>query len=374
MGQRRRALEDVDVKAGFWRGRSVFVTGHTGFKGGWLALWLQQAGALVHGYSLAPPTTPNLFSEAEVAAGLVSHTVDDIRNANALHAALAAAAPDVVFHLAAQPLVRYSYAEPVETFEVNVLGTVNLFEAVRCCASVRAVVNVTTDKCYENRGDGREFRETDPLGGHDPYAASKACSELVTASYRDAFLAGAGVAVASARAGNVIGGGDWAPDRLVPDVLRASDAQHLVSIRHPEATRPWQHVLDPLSGYLLLAQRLVESPGGAERDALASAWNFGPAAEDARPVAWLLDHLMAKLPGASWQRASGVHPHEAPQLQLDSRKARDTLGWRPRRRLGHALDRTVDWHQAWRRGEAMRAVSLAQIEAHAAAAAESAVA
>ena len=288
MVQRRSTLENVVVKAGFWRGRSVFITGHTGFKGGWLTLWLQQAGARVHGYALAPPTTPNLFTVADVAEGLASHTLADVRDAKVLHEALVAAAPEVVFHLAAQPLVRYSYAEPVETFEVNVLGTVNLLEAVRTCPSVRAVVNVTTDKCYENRGDGRAHRESDALGGHDPYAASKACSELVTASYRSAFLAAAGIAVASARAGNVIGGGDWATDRLVPDVLRASDAGRPVSIRHPNATRPWQHVLDPLSGYLLLAQQLLQSPRDARLQALAGAWNFGPDAEDARPVAWQL--------------------------------------------------------------------------------------
>ena len=374
MVQRRSTLENVVVKAGFWRGRSVFITGHTGFKGGWLTLWLQQAGARVHGYALAPPTTPNLFTVADVAEGLASHTLADVRDAKVLHEALVAAAPEVVFHLAAQPLVRYSYAEPVETFEVNVLGTVNLLEAVRTCPSVRAVVNVTTDKCYENRGDGRAHRESDALGGHDPYAASKACSELVTASYRSAFLASAGVAVASARAGNVIGGGDWAADRLVPDVLRASDAGRPVSIRHPDATRPWQHVLDPLSGYLLLAQQLLQSPRDARLQALAGAWNFGPDAEDARPVAWLLDHLTAQLPGSAWRQAAGLHPHEAPQLQLDSTKARTELGWQPRWHLGQALDGTVKWHQAWRHGEAMRGVCLAQIAAHEAEASQRALA
>lgn len=364
MGQRSGALEDVVVNAGFWRDRSVFVTGHTGFKGGWLALWLHRAGARVHGYALAPPTAPNLFTVADVAASMASHTLADVRDATALRAALAAAAPEVVFHLAAQPLVRHSYAAPIETFEVNVLGTVQLLEAVRDCPSVRAVINVTTDKCYQNDGDGHAYREGDPLGGHDPYAASKACSELVTASYRNAFLATAGVAVASARAGNVIGGGDWAADRLVPDVLRASDAGQPVPIRNPAATRPWQHVLEPLSGYLTLAECLVQSPGGAGLDALAGAWNFGPDAGDARSVAWLLDHLMARLPGPAWKQAPGSHPHEAPQLQLDSTKARTELGWQPRWRIGQALDRTVEWHQAWRRGEAMRGVCLAQIEAH----------
>ena len=374
MGQRSGALEDVVVSAGFWRNRSVFITGHTGFKGSWLALWLHRAGARVHGYALAPPTTPNLFTVADVAASMASHTLADVRHAGALRVALAAAAPEVVFHLAAQPLVRHSYAEPVETFEVNVIGTVQLFEAVRGCPSVRVVINVTTDKCYQNNGDGRAYREGDPLGGHDPYAASKACSEIVTASYRSAFLAAAGVAVASARAGNVIGGGDWAADRLVPDVLRASDAGRPVPIRNPEATRPWQHVLDPLSGYLLLAERLLQSPRDARLEALAGAWNFGPGSEDARPVSWLLDHLTAQLPGSAWQQAAGTHPHEAPQLQLDSAKARTELGWQPRWRLGQALDHTVEWHQAWRRGAAMRGVCLAQIAAHEAAASQRALA
>jgi CDP-glucose 4,6-dehydratase len=368
LGQRRGALEDVAVNTGFWRDRSVFVTGHTGFKGSWLALCLHRAGARVHGYALVPPTTPNLFTVADVAASMSSHTLADVRDAGALRAALAAAAPEVVFHLAAQPLVRHSYAAPVETFEVNVLGTVQLFEAVRACPSVRTVINVTTDKCYQNDGDGRAYREGDPIGGHDPYAASKACSELVTASYRSAFLAAAGVAVASARAGNVIGGGDWAADRLVPDVLRASDAGQPVTIRNPAATRPWQHVLDPLSGYMTLAERLLQSPRDARLDALAGAWNFGPGAEDARPVAWLLDHLAAQLPGSTWRQAPGSHPHEAPQLQLDSAKARTELGWQPRWRVGQALERTVEWHQAWRRGAAMRGVCLAQIAAHEAAA------
>jgi CDP-glucose 4,6-dehydratase len=361
VGQWVRAVEDVEVSAGFWRGRSVFITGHTGFKGSWLSLWLHGVGARVHGYALAPPTTPSLFDVADVASVLASHTIGDVRDAHALRSALLTCEPDIVFHLAAQPLVRHSYDQPVETFEVNVLGTVHLFEAIRQCASMRAVVNVTTDKCYDNPGDGRAHREEDPLGGHDPYAASKACSELVTASYRSAFLAASGVAVASARAGNVIGGGDWAADRLVPDVLRAADAGHAVTIRHPAATRPWQHVLDPLSGYLMLGQRLLER-GSAPT--LASAWNFGPAAEDARPVGWLLDHLTARLPDARWQQAAGVQPHEAPHLKLDSTKARQVLGWAPRWRLEQALDRTVAWHQAWRRGEPMRDVCLSQLAAH----------
>jgi len=371
VGRRSGTLEDVVVNAGFWRERSVFLTGHTGFKGSWLALWLHRVGARVHGYALAPATTPNLFTVAGVRASLASNMLADVRDARVLREAVIAAAPEVVFHLAAQPLVRHSYAEPVETFDVNVLGTVNLFEAVRGCPSVRAVVNVTTDKCYQNNDDGRAHREGDPLGGHDPYAASKACSELVTASYRSAFLAAAGVAVASARAGNVIGGGDWAADRLMPDALRAADAGRPVTIRNPSATRPWQHVLDPLSGYLTLAERLLQTPRDAGLASLAGAWNFGPAAEDVRPVSWLLDYLAAELPGFAWQRAAGAHPHEAPQLQLDSSKARTELGWRPRWHLARALDQTVAWHQAWRRDEAMRSVCLAQIEAHEAVASQS---
>ena len=235
----------------FWRNKTVFLTGHTGFKGGWLALWLQRAGARVHGYSLEPPTTPNLFSVADVALGLSSHTLADIRDAEHLKRAMAQAAPDIVFHLAAQPLVRHSYVDPLETYAVNVLGTAHLLEAVRTCPSVRGVVNVTTDKCYDNPGHGRPFQEGDPLGGDDPYSSSKAAAEMVTHAYRKSFLSPAGVGLASARAGNVIGGGDWAADRLVPDLLRASDSGEPLQVRNPAATRPWQHVLEPLSGYLV---------------------------------------------------------------------------------------------------------------------------
>ncbi len=344
----------------FWRDRRVFITGHTGFKGSWLALWLQRMGAQVHGYALRPPTQPGLFTAADVAAGLASHHLGDVRDAAALTKRVVETAPEVVFHLAAQPLVRSSYDQPVETYSVNVLGTVHILDAVRQCKAVRAVVNVTTDKCYENTGSTSAYRETDPLGGHDPYSSSKACAELVTAAYRSSFLGVAGVAVATARAGNVIGGGDWAKDRLVPDFFRAFDAQRALEVRHPESTRPWQHVLEPLAGYLTLAQRLAES-GGSE---FAGGWNFGPADTDSRPVRWILDHLSARLPGSHWEVRSGPHPHEAQQLHLDSSKAARQLGWRPRWDLSAALDRTVDWHQAWRSAANMKELCLLQIDAY----------
>lgn len=344
------------MAADFWRGRRVLLTGHTGFKGGWIALWLQRQGAVVHGYATAPPTEPALFNEAQVASGLASDVRADIRDGQSLRSAVQAAAPEIVFHLAAQSLVRLSYAQPLESYAVNVMGTANLLEALRQSPSVRAVVNVTSDKCYENLGGERAFREDDPLGGHDPYSSSKACAELVTAAYRSSFLAEAGVAVASARAGNVIGGGDWAADRLIPDCFRALDAGRTVEIRSPDSTRPWQHVLEPLAGYLLLAERLFE-----RGSVFAQAWNFGPDSEDAWSVGRVVDHLRARLPKLRCEFDAPTGPHEAPRLGLDSSKARSLLQWLPRWDVAEAIDRTAAWHEAWRRGADVHALCMAQI-------------
>jgi CDP-glucose 4,6-dehydratase len=346
----------------FWRGKSVFLTGHTGFKGSWLALWLSSLGARVHGYALPAPTQPSLFEVAKVQSTLAQHTLADIRDAAALKAALQAAQPELVFHLAAQPLVRSSYHDPVATFDTNVIGTVNLLEAVRACPSVRSLVNVTTDKCYANQEWVWGYRESEPLGGHDPYSASKACAEIVTAAYRSSFFASTCAAVATARAGNVIGGGDWALDRILPDFFRAFDAGQVLEVRYPGATRPWQHVLEPLCGYLTLAEQLC-----TQGQNLAQAWNFGPADADAQPVQWLLEQLTAQMPGARWSPAPGDHPHEAGYLKLDSSKAQRALRWSPRWSLAQALTHTADWHRAWTRGTDMRAFSLHQIQAYIAA-------
>ncbi|MDB6002219.1 MAG: CDP-glucose 4,6-dehydratase [Rhizobacter sp.] len=345
------------VNANFWAGRRVFLTGHTGFKGSWLSLWLQSMGAQVHGYALEAPTQPSLFEVAKVADGMAS-TIGDVRDFAKLQATMAGFKPDVVLHLAAQPLVRLSYEQPVETYATNVMGTVHLLEAARHTDSVRAIVNVTTDKCYENKEWVWGYRESEPMGGYDPYSSSKGCSELVTAAYRQSFFGKRGVGLASARAGNVIGGGDWAADRLVPDILRAFEKNLPVVIRNPHSTRPWQHVLEPLSGYLLLAERLFEN-GSAD----AEGWNFGPRDEDAQPVQWIVENMVSRWnDGASWQLDGGEHPHEAHYLKLDISKARSRLGWAPRWSLDAALEKIIDWHQAWLASNDMRQCSLRQIE------------
>lgn len=342
---------------GFWQGRRVFLTGHTGFKGSWTLIWLHRLGAVVTGYALAPPTDPSLFAVA-VAEGLAAeHHLGDIRDAGRLRAAMAAAAPEIVIHMAAQPLVRLSYEQPLDTFDTNVMGTVNVLEAACHVPEVHAVVSVTTDKCYENREWLWAYRENEPLGGHDPYSASKACAEIVTAAYRSSFAADSGIAIASARAGNVIGGGDWSLDRVLPDSLAAWDEGRATRIRRPAAVRPWQHVLEPVSGYLMLAEALVTRPAEA-----ASPWNFGPDERDAQPVSWIQDQLGVLLPGYCWQRDEDESVHEAGLLKLDSARARSLLGWRPRWSLDEALRRTTDWHRAWRAGEPMHEVTLRQIE------------
>ncbi|MED5619806.1 CDP-glucose 4,6-dehydratase [Ideonella sp. BN130291] len=343
------------VNTAFWQGKRVFVTGHTGFKGSWLTLWLKAMGAEVAGFALQAPTTPSLFEATRVHEG-IQHTVGDIRDAGALHTALVSFRPEIVLHLAAQPLVRASYADPVGTYATNVMGVVHLLEAVRCAGTVRAVVNVTTDKCYENREWLWGYREDEPMGGHDPYSSSKGCAELVTSAYRRSFLHG-NVALATARAGNVIGGGDWAADRLVPDMLKAFESGAPVVIRNPLATRPWQHVLEPLSGYLMLAERLH-----GDGQAFAEGWNFGPADSDAQPVGWIVERLTALWgDGARWQLDGTAQPHEAHLLKLDCSKARQRLHWQPRWPLDTTLQRIVRWHQAWLARADMRTHCLQEI-------------
>ena len=346
----------------FWRGKRVFLTGHTGFKGSWLSLWLQHLGAQVTGYALPPPTEPSLFKEANVADGMVS-VEGDIRDLAQLLSAMRTAQPEIVLHLAAQPLVRYSYENPVETYATNVMGTVHLLECVRQIPGIRAVVNVTTDKCYENREWVWGYRENEPMGGYDPYSNSKACSELLTASYRSSFFNAAdyarhGVAIATARAGNVLGGGDWAQDRLVPDILRALAAHQRVDIRHPDAIRPWQHVLEPLRGYLTLAQALCE-----KGSLCAEGWNFGPLDEDAKSVGGIVQTI-GRLWGekAQWHLDAGPHPHEAHYLKLDISKAGSQLQWRPVLRLEQALEWTVLWMKDYLDGKNVRSTSLQQID------------
>jgi CDP-glucose 4,6-dehydratase len=350
----------VAINPAFWAGKTVLVTGHTGFKGSWLCLMLQGMGAKVVGYALQPPTTPSIFEVANVANGMVS-IIDDVRDGAKLQQVFAEHQPEIVLHLAAQALVRYSYANPVETYATNVMGTVNVLEAARHTASVRSLVNVTTDKCYENREWVWGYRENEPMGGFDPYSSSKGCSELVTAAYRNSFFAGkGGAAVASARAGNVIGGGDWALDRLIPDIMRSIMSKQPVLIRSPHAIRPWQHVLEPLSGYLLLAEKLYES--GAE---FAEGWNFGPSDDDTRTVLWIVEKLTQDWgEGASWVLDQGEHPHEAHYLKLDCSKARMRLNWQPRWKLDIALQHIIAWHRAHGEGRDMRDVTLKQIETY----------
>lgn len=345
------------VNRQFWDGKRVFLTGHTGFKGGWLSLWLQALGAEVHGFALPPPTNPSLFDIADVETGMASSIVGDIRDYVALDRALASVLPEIVIHMAAQPLVRLSYREPVATYQTNVMGTVHILEAARRTGSVRAILNVTTDKCYENREWDWGYRESEPMGGYDPYSNSKGCSELVTSAYRRSFMADRNIALASARAGNVIGGGDWAADRLIPDVLRSIEAGASVVIRYPKAIRPWQHVLEPLSGYLVLVQHLFE-PNGA---IYADGWNFGPRDEDCRSVNWVVKTVMDKLGRGELIVENGPQPHEAHFLKLDISKSANQLGWRPTWCLDAALEKIVTWHEAYSAGADMKAICLSQI-------------
>lgn len=362
MGEWQSSMEGMVMSTDFWRGKRVFLTGHTGFKGSWLSLWLQSLGAEITGFALNPPTILNLFDTAKVARGMTS-IIGDIRQLESLQAAIHQAQPEIVFHLAAQALVRYSYENPVETYATNVMGTVHLLEAVRHCASVKAVVIVTSDKCYENREWVWGYRENEAMGGHDPYSSSKGCAELVTAAYRSSYMRQTatdthGIYLASARAGNVIGGGDWAEDRLVPDIIRAIAANQKVTLRNPMATRPWQHVLEPLNGYMTLAQKLYE-----EGDQFADAWNFGPTDHDVKTVEWMTKSLVRHWgEGASYQIAEiATGPHEANLLKLDCAKANTKLGWLSKWDATEAIKRICDWHKAHRHGEDMRAYCLHEI-------------
>jgi CDP-glucose 4,6-dehydratase len=351
-----------DLDRAFWQRRRVFLTGHTGFKGSWLSLWLQSLGAEVTGFALAPPTEPNLFTQANVAAAMRS-IEGDIRDYELVKDAVADCRPDVVIHMAAQSVVKAGYADPIGTYSSNVMGTVNLFEAIRRLGARCAVVNVTSDKCYDHRESGPAYREDDPMGGDDPYSNSKGCAELVTTSFRLSYfpadaIARHGVGLASARAGNVIGGGDWTANQLIPDLIRAFVAGRPCPIRSPSGIRPWEFVLEPLRGYLMVAERLASESGGA----FAEGWNFGPAGDDAKPVAWIADHMAERWGnGASWTRDAAAHETEAATLRLDISKAATKLAWRPAMALEEALDWIVEWYKTWNTSGDVGRLTRAQI-------------
>lgn len=350
------------VNPSFWSGKRVFITGHTGFKGGWLSLWLASMGAKITGYALKPNTTPNFFEVTKIASGLDHSHIADIRDLEKLRKTMAQAEPEIVIHMAAQPLVRYSYDNPVETYATNVMGTVHVLECIRNLDCVRVAVVVTTDKCYENKEGIVGYSENEPMGGFDPYSSSKGCAELVTSAYRQSFFSPDkfdqhNIAIASARAGNVIGGGDWSEDRLIPDAIRAFELKKSLMLRNPLATRPWQHVLEPLSGYLILAQALHQ--GGVQFD---GAWNFGPRDEDARPVKEVVEFLIKNWGSpANWQQDLSEQPHETHTLRLNCTKSRDYLSWAPKWGLEKAIQNIIDWYRAYQRGENMQEVSLQQI-------------
>ena len=346
----------------FWRNKKVFLTGHTGFKGAWLSLWLQHLGAEVTGFALKPPSNPSFYDVTDISKNMVS-IEGDVRDFNALKEALVNSNAEIVFHLAAQSLVRLSYENPIETYSTNIMGTVNLLEAVRNCSSVRSVVNITTDKCYENKEWLWSYRENEPLGGYDPYSSSKACSELVTSSFTNSFFNPKsyeihGVAIATARAGNVIGGGDWSKDRLIPDILNSVINKQPVKLRNPRSVRPWQHVLEPLDGYLKLAQKLYEAGGE-----YSSAWNFGPKEEDAKSVGWvcirLLEMMGAPLSYETLGEADA--PHEAHILKLNISKAMELLGWQPKTSILQGISMVANWTKEFNRGADMLEFSLNQI-------------
>lgn len=350
----------------FWKDKKVFMTGHTGFKGSWMALWLQEMGADLKGYSLTAPTSPNLFEEANVGTGMVSE-VGDIRDFEQLKESIAQFKPEIVFHMAAQPLVRLSYDNPMETYSTNVMGTVHLLEAVKQVGGIKAVVNITSDKCYENREWVWGYREDEAMGGYDPYSNSKGCAELVASSYRQSFFNKDkyhlhGCALASVRAGNVIGGGDWADDRLIPDILNGFSKEESIEIRSPHAIRPWQHVLEPLSGYLAVAEYLYEQ--GPD---FAEGWNFGPREEDAKPVQWIVEKLVQQWGNkASWFLSEGDHPHEAHYLKLDCSKAKMRLNWQPVWHIEETLERIVTWQKAWLGGYDIKQHTLNEIKEYSA--------
>ena len=344
------------IDRAFWQGKRVFLTGHTGFKGSWLSLWLSSLGAEVKGYALNPPTLPSLFIEAKIDS-IIDSQIADIRSQDTLHESMTKFSPDILIHMAAQPLVKYSYNAPIETYEVNVIGTAKVLEVARSCPNLKAIVNITTDKCYENDNRSEGYKEEDPMGGYDPYSSSKSCAEFVASSYRRSFLQDKGVGLVSVRAGNVIGGGDWADDRLIPDILRSFEKKKPVIVRNPRATRPWQHVLEPLSGYLILAQKLYK-----DQKKYSEGWNFGPNDENAKPVDWILNKMIAKWPSSSWKLDTDSSPHEAGFLKLDISKAKSKLGWKPVWELNHTLDRIIFWHKAWLNKEDMQAICLTEIK------------